>query len=93
MFVLCMYDLVAFMVAFCAFLVFFTFCYIQLNIDRIADVWHDQGTGYFEDMFFGTYRCAIQELSMPEYTNLSKQKPITTAIQMNIYLIWVMYIF
>jgi len=54
---------------------------------------HAQGTGFFEDMFFGTYRCAIQELSMPKYRNLSEVKPMTSAIQWNIYIIWIMYIF
>jgi hypothetical protein len=54
---------------------------------------HAQGTGFFEDMFFGTYRCAIQELSMPEYPNLTHAKPFTKAIQANIYIIWIMYIF
>ena len=54
---------------------------------------HAQGTGFFEDMFFGTYRCAIQELSMPDYSNLTHAKHFTSAIQANIYIIWIMYIF
>jgi len=41
---------------------------------------HAQGTGFFEDMFFGTYRCGIQELSMPEYPNLSRVTPMTNAV-------------
>jgi hypothetical protein len=51
-----------------------------LNIESIQDVSHDQGTGYFEDMFMGTYRSAIGELSMPEYANLNAIKPMTTAV-------------
>lgn len=80
MFILCVKDLETFIISFITFLVFFTICYICLNIESIQDVSHDQGTGYFEDMFMGTYRSAIGELSMPEYANLNAIKPMTTAV-------------
>jgi len=54
--------------------------YIQLNVEAMEAVSHAQGTGFFEDMFFGTYRCGIQELSMPEYPNLSRVTPMTNAV-------------
>ena len=43
-------------------------------------------------MFMGVYRSAIGELSMPTYTNLASLKP-TTAVKINIYIIWFFYIF
>ena len=78
MFIRCLEDLTTFIISFIAFLCFFTLCYIQLNVEMMQDTGHDQGTGYLEDMFFGTYRCAIQELSMPEYKDLTKH--MTSAI-------------
>jgi len=80
MFIHCLKDLQTFIISFVAFLIFFTFCYIQLNVEAMEAVSHAQGTGFFEDMFFGTYRCGIQELSMPEYPNLSRVTPMTNAV-------------
>ena len=92
MVLLCVLDLIPFIISYVIFLVIFTICFVVLKMEIDPEVADAQGMNYTQKMFLQVFRTAIGELGMPVYTEiLAKEDQLFKSI--NITLIWVTWFF
>ena len=92
MILLCVLDLIPFIVSYVIFLFIFTICFVVLKMEIDPEVADAEGMSYNQKMFLQVFRTAIGELGMPVYTEiLAKDDKLFMGI--NITLIWLCWFF
>lgn len=92
MIILCLKDLVPFLVSYILFLIIFTICFIVLQMEVSQDMEKAEGLKFFELMFLQTFMTSIGELFLPKYTEVytSNDSPLKS---IQITLIWLSWFF
>lgn len=88
MILLCVYDLIPFIISYLIFLILFTVCFVVLDMEIDPEVEEAENMTYFQKMLLQTFRTAIGELGMPVYPRILHRPP-SIVKTVNITLIWI----
>jgi hypothetical protein len=88
MILLCVLDLIPFIISYMIFFMVFTICFVTLRMEVDPEVDLVENLSYFQKMLLQTFRTAIGEVAMPMYGKImAKEGSIFNSI--HIILIWI----
>lgn len=91
MIISCFLAVIPFAVYYMVFLMFFSICFVILEMDVDEETEEAQGLNYFAKIVLQTFRTAIGELANPAITRLLRKEP-SIFRTINISLIWIIWL-